>query len=146
MADNLSKEDRKKNMKAIRSVHTQLEDSVTKELWKQGVRFRKNVKDLMGKPDIAIKKYKVVVFLDSCFWHGCSLHGNKPKTNEDYWNNKLERNRVRDAEVTKYYQQKGWNILRIWEHDIKENFDQTIDQIVIFLNEIKKQREIKNGK
>lgn len=146
MADNLSKEDRKKNMKAIKSVHTQLEDSVTKELWKRGVRFRKNVNGLVGKPDIAIKKYKVVVFLDSCFWHGCPVHGNKPKTNEDYWNNKLERNKARDAEVTKYYQQKGWNVLRIWEHDIKKNFDQTIDRIVNFLNEAMKHRGINDRK
>jgi DNA mismatch endonuclease (patch repair protein) len=146
MADNLSKEDRKKNMKAIKSVHTQLEDSVTKELWKRGVRFRKNVKGLVGKPDIAIKKYKVAVFLDSCFWHGCPVHGNKPKTNEDYWNNKLERNKARDAEVTKYYQQKGWNVLRIWEHDIKKNFDQTIDRIVNFLNEAMKHREVNDRK
>ena len=133
-------------MKAIKSVHTQLEDSVTKELWKRGVRFRKNVNGLVGKPDIAIKKYKVVVFLDSCFWHGCPVHGNKPKTNEDYWNNKLERNKARDAEVTKYYQQKGWNVLRIWEHDIKKNFDQTIDRIVNFLNEAMKHRGINDRK
>lgn len=102
----------------------------------------------MGKPDIAIKKYKLVIFLDSCFWHGCPLHGNKPKTNEDYWNKKLERNKTRDAEVTRYYQHKGWHILRIWEHDIKENFDLIIDQITNLLNEIKKrqQKKFKNSR
>lgn len=137
MTDNLSPEYRKKNMRAIRSTNTSMEEKVTKELWRRGIRFRKNVKDLFGKPDIAIKKYKVVVFLDSCFWHACELHGNKPKSNQEYWIKKLERNRRRDIEVTNYYNQKGWHILRIWQHELKEDFEGTINKIQVFVGNAK---------
>ena len=85
MTDNLSKDDRIKNMQAIRSTHTKLEDKVCDELWNRGYRFRRNVSGLFGKPDIAIKKYKIVIFIDSCYWHGCEIHGNMPKSNQDYW-------------------------------------------------------------
>jgi DNA mismatch endonuclease (patch repair protein) len=79
MGDVLNKEQHRKNMQAIKS-QSQLENLVSKELWKKGLRFRKNAKDLFGKPDISIKKYKIVIFIDSCFWHCCNLHGNMPKT------------------------------------------------------------------
>lgn len=144
MTDNLSPEDRKKNMGAIRSTNTSMEEKVIKELWKRGIRFRKNVKNLFGKPDIAIKKYKVVIFLDSCFWHACELHGNKPKSNQEYWIKKLTRNRRRDIEVTDYYNQKGWYILRIWQHELKEDFEETINRIQKFVEDAKKKLEIKN--
>ncbi|WP_338129280.1 very short patch repair endonuclease [Bacillus infantis] len=127
--DNLTKEQRRKNMQAIKS-KSKLEDLVTKALWKRGIRFRKNVKELFGKPDIAIKKYKVVVFIDSCFWHVCPIHGNIPKSNETYWGKKLEGNQKRDMEVTKYYIENGWRILRIWEHEIKEDINSVLDKIV----------------
>ncbi|SED14889.1 very short patch repair endonuclease [Paenibacillus sp. GP183] len=141
MADNLSKEHRSKNMRAIRSVHTQLEDRVTQALWKRGFRIRKNVKDLKGKPDIAVKRYKVAVFIDSCFWHGCEIHGNQPKTNETYWGPKLARNRERDAEVTAYYRSKSWNVLRIWEHDIKDSIEEAADRIAAFLEKAKQNHQ-----
>lgn len=131
MADNLTKEQRTKNMKAIKS-QSALENRVTKALWKLGFRFRKNV-NLFGKPDIAIKKYKIVIFIDSCFWHSCPLHGNMPKSNREYWEKKLNRNKRRDIAVTTYYRDIGWNILRVWEHEFKENFDGALNQIVKFI-------------
>ncbi|WP_066392260.1 very short patch repair endonuclease [Neobacillus mesonae] len=131
MADNLTKEQRTKNMKAIKS-QSALENRVTKALWKMGFRFRKNAR-LIGKPDIAIKKDKIVIFIDSCFWHNCPLHGNMPKSNREYWEKKLERNKKRDIEVTKYYRDMGWNILRVWEHEFKENFDEATKQIANFI-------------
>ncbi|MBA4544562.1 very short patch repair endonuclease [Thermoactinomyces daqus] len=136
MADVLSKEQRTKNMKAIRSV-SKLEEKIAKELWKRGARFRRNVKDLFGKPDIAIKKYKIVVFIDSCFWHGCKKHGNIPQTNKDFWIKKLERNIKRDIEVSNYYTCRGWNVLRIWEHEVKEDFDGCISRIMDFIKSAK---------
>ena len=123
-------------MQAIKS-HSKLEEEVSKALWKQGVRFRKNVKSLPGKPDIAIKKYKVVIFIDSCFWHVCPTHGNMPKSNQDYWVKKLTRNQNRDQEINLYYNQEGWSLLRIWEHDFKLDFDLTIDKIITFIFEAK---------
>ncbi|WP_410989180.1 very short patch repair endonuclease [Bacillus cereus] len=135
MADKITREQRTQNMKAIKS-QSNLENSVSKAIWNKGFRFRKNSK-LFGKPDIAIKKYKVVIFIDSCFWHVCPEHGNIPKSNQDYWLKKLARNQERDKEVNDYYRQSSWHILRIWEHELKKNFDKTIEKIVSFINEAK---------
>ncbi|MDF2960911.1 MAG: mismatch repair protein Vsr [Paenibacillus sp.] len=120
-------------MSAIRSTHTKIEDRVSKALWRHGFRFRKNVKALKGKPDIVIQKYKIVIFIDSCFWHGCPVHGRLPKSNIDFWANKLERNRSRDWEITNYYKNKGWNVMRVWEHDLKADFQKTILSMVEFI-------------
>lgn len=138
VVDHISKEDRSKNMRAIGSKNTKLEERISKALWHRGFRFRKNVKVLKGKPDIAIQKYRAVIFIDSCFWHGCPLHGRLPKSNEEYWELKIERNKARDQEVTQYYIEYGWDILRIWEHNVRHNFDETINNIVQFLNKAKK--------
>jgi DNA mismatch endonuclease, patch repair protein len=127
-----------KTMQAVRSKNTKLELAVTKELWKRGIRFRKNVSGLFGKPDIAIKKHKIVIFIDSCFWHGCELHCRLPKKNEEFWINKIERNKQRDKEVTNYYVNNGWNILRIWEHELNENFNEVINTIERFIETNKK--------
>lgn len=132
MSDVMSKEERSRNMRAIKSV-SKLENRVTNALWHRGYRFRKNNKKLFGKPDISISKYKVVIFIDSCFWHVCPLHYNMPKNNEDFWRKKLNRNVNRDTEVNNYYKNKKWNILRIWEHDIKQDFLGTIDKIEKFI-------------
>lgn len=132
MVDNLTKEQRRKNMRAIRS-QSQLENLVSKALWHEGIRFRKNAKDLYGKPDISIKKYKTVIFIDSCFWHSCPIHGNRPLSNQEYWDKKLKRNQERDKEVMQYYLDKQWNILRVWEHEVKNDFDKTIQKIAEFI-------------
>ena len=83
MTDKITLEQRRKNMQAIKS-KSKLEDLVARELWKRGIRYRRNVKTLFGKPDIAIQKYRVVIFIDSCFWHSCPVHGNIPKSNVEY--------------------------------------------------------------
>ena len=100
---------RSKIMSSIKAV-SKLESLVTQELWKKGFRFRRNVRGMVGTPDIAIKKYKVVIFIDSCFWHFCPVHGRMPKTNIEFWKKKLERNQERDKEHTKFSLQKGWHI------------------------------------
>lgn len=138
MTDKISKEQRSKNMKAIKSV-SKLEDKISKALWKKGLRFRRNVRSLYGNPDFAIKKYKTVIFIDSCFWHSCPLHGNKPKNNFNFWEKKLQRNIERDKEVTSHYQKENWYILRIWEHELKEDFDKTIIKIANFIEDAKTQ-------
>lgn len=138
MADNLTKEQRHKNMTNIRSTNTRIEKDVTKALWNFGYRFRKNVKTLPGKPDIAIQKYKIVIFLDSCFWHKCPEHFKKPKSNLEYWEPKIKRNIERDAEINQYYKDNNWHILRIWEHEIKKtNFQNTIEKIKNFIETYK---------
>lgn len=137
MADMMTPEQRRKNMQAIRSI-SQLESIVSQELWNKGYRFRRNTKDLFGKPDISIKKYKIVIFIDSCFWHQCPLHGNVPKTNVEYWKPKLERNVERDKEVDEYYKQKGWNIKRIWEHEVKKDLEKVVTEIGGFIDKYRK--------
>jgi len=136
MTDNVTKKKRREIMQSVRS-QSALENLVSRELWKRGIRFRKNVKSLFGKPDIAIKKYKIVIFIDSCFWHACEAHGRRPKSNEEFWNKKLDRNKNRDKEVQNYYLEKGWHIKRIWEHDIKNDFAQTLDELVQFIENIR---------
>lgn len=123
-------------MKSIKSI-SKLESIVSKKLWGKGYRFRRNTKDLLGKPDISIKKYKVVIFIDSCFWHLCPEHGKLPKTNLSYWKPKLERNVQRDLEVNNYYEEKGWNIKRIWEHEIKNDLDRVIKECCDYIDSAK---------
>lgn len=137
MADMMTPEQRRKNMQAIRSI-SKLEGIVSKSLWHKGYRFRRNTKNLFGKPDISIKKYKIVIFIDSCFWHQCPMHGNMPKTNVEFWRAKLERNMKRDREVNEYYRKKGWNIKRIWEHEIKEEFENIIKELEDFIDTSRK--------
>ena len=134
-----SEEGRRNIMKSVKS-QSKLENLVSKELWKAGIRFRKNEKSLLGKPDIAIKKYKVVIFIDSCFWHFCDLHGHLPKTNPEFWEEKLLRNRKRDQFVNEHYANLGWNIKRVWEHEIKEDFEQVIEDLILFIEKSKSRK------
>ena len=134
MADNLTPDQRRKNMQNIRSKNTAIEDRISKALWHMGYRVRKNSKDLFGKPDISIKKYHVVIFIDSCFWHYCPIHCKIPSTNQEYWITKLNRNKQRDQEVNAYYQSINWNILRLWEHDIKQNLPSSLERITQFIS------------
>ncbi|MDQ1910536.1 very short patch repair endonuclease [Paenibacillus sp. GD4] len=142
--DNLTPEDRRKNMQNIRSTGTKLEERISKALWKRGVRFRKNVKSLPGKPDLSIKKYKLVVFLDSCFFHGCPEHYTVPKTNADYWVPKIDRNRRRDQEINDLYREMGWRVMRFWEHEAKKSLDDVVDSIVKTIEEHKAAKQRKD--
>jgi len=128
--DNLKPEFRKKNMTNIRSKDTKIELKVRSALHKKGFRFRKNVKDLPGKPDIVLPKLKTIIFIDSCFWHKCPYHYKQPKSNIKYWKPKIERNVKRAKEVNKQLRNDGWNVIRIWEHSIKKNFDKCIESII----------------
>lgn len=136
MTDTMSKEQRSKTMGAIRA-QSKLENLFTKSLWKRGLRFRKNVRKLRGTPDIVIQKYKIVIFVDSCFWHGCPIHFKRPKSNQEFWDKKIARNRERDKEVDEYYIDKGWNLKRIWEHEIRSDLEGTTDETMEFINRVK---------
>lgn len=133
--DNVSKDVRAKTMGAVKCKKTGLENPVFQELRKRGFRYRTNVNTLKGKPDIAIKKYKIAIFIDSCFWHGCKSHCRMPSSNIHYWSEKIKRNKERDLNTTNYYEENGWNILRIWEHEIKYNFSEVVDTIADFIDD-----------
>ena len=134
MADIFSKKKRSEIMSKIRSKDSKIEIEFRNALWKEGFRYRKNVNGYFGKPDLVLKKYKTVIFIDSCFWHGCKKHCKMPETNKKFWENKIERNKQRDKEIKKYYKKIGWKIFRVWEHDINKNLDKIIIKIVKFLN------------
>ncbi len=105
-------------MSRIKSRDSKIETLFRKELWKLGFRYRKNSGKYFGKPDIVLKQHKTVVFIDSCFWHGCKRHCRIPTVRKSYWTQKIARNVTRDKEVTKHYKKRGWKIFRIWEHKL----------------------------
>ena len=121
MADTLTPEKRSQNMAAIRSSDTKPEEIVRKYLFAHGLRYRKNVKTLPGKPDIVLSKYKTVVFVNGCFWHHHSSckRANIPKTHRDYWVPKLKRNIERDICNYQLLTSQGWNVLVVWECEIR---------------------------
>ena len=132
MADDLTPEQRRRNMQAIRSKDTTIELQMRKALWKRGVRYRKNYKKLVGKPDIAITKYKIAVFCDSDYWHGYDWENRNKriKSHRDYWVPKIERNMERDREVTAALQDEGWLVLRFWEWQIRKDLDGCVDYVL----------------
>lgn len=125
-------EQRSRLMSRIRSTDTKPELKLRRALWALGYRYRKDVKDLPGKPDIAIKKYKVAVFVDGEFWHGYNWAEKKPRIrrNREYWIPKIERNMQRDRQNTEALQAKGWTVFRFWEHKLKKEFHTCLEAVV----------------
>ena len=111
------------NMKQVKCKDSEIEQILRRELWKRGLRYQKNVKTIMGKPDIVFKGKKVAVFCDSEFWHGYDWNNkNKEiKTRREFWIPKIERNMERDREVTEYLEANGWTVIRFWGKQIKQN-------------------------
>lgn len=123
MADVHSPETRSYNMSRIRGENTRPEEIVRKYLFSKGFRYRKNDKRLPGKPDIVLPKYKTVIFVNGCFWHkheGCKYFV-WPKSNEDFWRNKINGNAARDEKVYKQLSNMGWHIIVVWECELKKN-------------------------
>ncbi len=115
------KKTRSYNMSQIKGKNTKPEELVRKYLFSQGFRYRKNDKRLPGSPDIVLPKYKTVIFVNGCFWHGhkgCK-HFVWPKSNEEFWKNKIETNIARDKNKTKTLEELGWNVLTVWECELK---------------------------
>lgn len=122
---------RSENMRRIKSKDTTIEIILRKELWSRGLRYRKNSKDIFGKPDIVFKGKKVAVFADSEFWHGKQYLEGKyiPKTNTEFWVKKITRNIQRDKEVNEKLENDGWTVLRFWETDIRKDVSMCADRI-----------------
>ena len=118
-------------MQAIRSKDTRIELALRNALWHKGIRYRKNYKELPGKPDIAITKYRIAVFCDSDFWHGYDWENRNQriKSNREYWIPKIERNMQHDREVTAALEDSGWLVLRFWEFQIKKELDTCVDAV-----------------
>lgn len=119
MADRLDTKTRSKVMSAIRSRNTRFEKRFFALLRRYGVRgFTCHPNEIAGSPDLAFKKARVCVFLDSCFWHGCKRHMRKPTSNRAYWKPKIEGNKRRDRRNRQKLRKSGWSVLTIWEHDL----------------------------
>lgn len=116
------KETRSYNMSCIKGKNTRPEEIVRKYLFSQGFRYRKNDKRLHGTPDIVLPKYKTVIFVNGCFWHGheCCRYFVIPKTNTEFWTNKIETNRKRDIRKINDLQTLGWKVIVVWECQLKK--------------------------
>lgn len=119
------------NMKQVKSEDTGIELMLRKELWVRGLRYRKNVKEIYGKPDIVFVKKKIAVFVDGEFWHGYDWENKKKehKSNQEFWYKKIEQNMERDKTVNEKLTKDGWTVLRFWGNEIKKNVVTCADKI-----------------
>ena len=118
-------------MSHIHGKDTSIEIKLRRALFARGFRFRKNVKKMIGSPDIVLPKYKTVIFIHGCFWHrhrGCR-YATTPKTRIDFWKEKFNRNIKRDRRQTKELIKEGWNVLVVWECELKYNLDDIVNEI-----------------
>lgn len=133
MADVLTPEQRRKNMQRIRSKDSEIEILLRRALWKKGYRYRKNYKELPGKPDIVLTKYKIAIFCDGEFFHGKDWEVLKPRleksNNSKFWISKISRNRERDDIINKQLLFMGWTVIRFWGNDIKKHLDECVQVI-----------------
>lgn len=136
--DRITKEQRSRNMSAIRSRgNLTTETEFAKLLRKHKVTgWRRHQKGAHGSPDFLFPKAKIAVFADGCFWHGCPKHCIMPKSNKRYWTPKIARNKARDRAVNAYYRAKGWRVIRTWEHEIKKSPERAIRKIQALLRAV----------
>lgn len=131
--DDLTPEQRRKNMQQIRSKNTEIECILRRALWKKGYRYRKHYANIPGKPDIVLTKYKIAIFCDGEFFHGKDWEIQRKKiensNNSDYWIMKIERNIGRDEDINRRLKAMGWVVLRFWGKDIKQNTERCIQVI-----------------
>ncbi len=128
--DNLTPAQRKKNMQNIRSKGTKPERILMSELKKLKIYFSTHPNDITGKPDIVFRRKKIAVFADSDFWHGHKTRFIMPKTNTEYWAEKISNNKMRDRKVNKALKADGWRVIRLWEYDIKKHTQKCINKIL----------------
>ena len=119
------------NMQRVKSKDSEIEQILRNALWNKGYRYRKNVKDVFGHPDIVFKSKKVAIFCDSEFWHGYDWERkkNEIKTRQDFWIPKIERNMQRDKEVNMKLSEEGWTVLRFWGTEIKKQTENCVKEI-----------------
>lgn len=132
MADHLAPDKRSWNMAQIKSKDTSCELKVRKYLFSKGFRYRKNVANLPGKPDIVLPRYHTAVFIHGCFWHrhdGCK-RASMPKSKQDYWQKKFTRNINNDILHKEQLEATGWNVIIVWECQINNSFEKTMHQLI----------------
>lgn len=121
MADIFTKSKRSEVMSRVRSRDNKVTEGALIRLFRRDriTGWRRNIK-LFGNPDFVFQKHRLAVFVDGCFWHGCPKHASQPASNRAFWKKKLGRNKVRDLLVNRTLRTKGWRVLRIWQHELRE--------------------------
>ena len=138
MADSVSSTRRSEIMSHIKSKDTSIELLVRRKLFSMEYRYRVNYKALPGKPDIVFTRKKIAIFIHGCYWHGynCGSHyAHASQSNKAYWGPKIERTKQRDQEHIQALETDGWNVIVLWECQIRQSFDQTVKFIVKELSE-----------
>ena len=149
MTDTMTPEQRHKCMSHIHSKGTKPEMKVRRWLWSHGYRYRLNVKSVPGKPDIVLRPYRTAIFVNGCFWHGHNvrIENSKlriensecckiPNTNREFWVDKIARNQARDQRDYALLQENGWQVIVVWECQLKpDRIDQTMHEVEVLLNE-----------
>lgn len=137
MADNHSKEIRSMNMSHIRSTNSKPEEIVRKYLFSKGFRYRKNVRNLPGTPDIVLPKYQTVIFINGCFWHRHNCRRFVwPSSHQDYWRPKILRNVERDQQNEEELKHLGWRVITVWECELKK--DLRTERLELLVSEIRR--------
>jgi DNA mismatch endonuclease (patch repair protein) len=129
---------RSENMSRILSVDTEPELVVRRALYRVGVRYRLHVRTPGGKADLVIRSKRFALFIDGCFWHGCPEHYVHPRTNSDFWDKKLRENVDRDRRQTLALLNEGWTVMRVWEHEVREDPLKVVDRVMRSLAEPRK--------
>jgi len=118
--DNLTDDQRKKTMRAVKSHGSKIEKLMFEALSSKAIScLESHAEDLPGEPDFVHRSAQVAIFVDSCYWHGCPEHFSVPESNQEYWKEKIQGNRERDREVTERLETNGWLVKRIWGHSVK---------------------------
>lgn len=133
MTDVLNQDQRKLNMSHIRAKNTKPEVKLRKFLSAAGFRGYRIHFNLPGKPDIVFTKKKIVIFIDGCFWHKCSVCFQEPETHKEFWMKKIQSNVERDKKINEQLKNDGWTVIRIWEHDIRKSPENVVSEITKLL-------------
>jgi DNA mismatch endonuclease (patch repair protein) len=120
-------------MSKARGRDTGIEVAFRKEIWRRGFRYRKNLRVEGVKADVVFTRARLVVFVDGCFWHGCPIHYTVPKSRVKFWADKLRTNVERDRLQILALERAGWRVIRIWEHDVKQDKQKAAEKVIRFL-------------
>lgn len=131
---------RRQMMSRIKGRDTGPELSLRRKVWALGLRYRLQYRIGRIRPDMVFVGKRLAVFVDGCFWHGCPQHSKIPKNNRDFWERKLGRNRERDAENTQKLEGDGWQVLRIWEHEIEASSEDCAQRVAAILRKMERLR------
>ncbi len=128
-------------MSRVKNKDTDLECKVRSALHKRGYRFRKHVKTLPGSPDVVFPKQKVAVFIDGDFWHGYKFYTWEDKVGE-FWKNKIRKNRERDRKNFRALRHRGWNVIRLWQHDIERDNEKCVVKIIAVVEQARRRKTL----